>query len=269
MPPNGSLDALVPAPCLLPSCSHSWPAFCQCHQCLNLPTCKPGALPLVAPRSHSLMSFNNATGKPRIHVSWGGWWTWLDGCCPECDSGRGGAAAPLECGERLQFNPLYPPKASSLLPCLLAPILCVQEELHSHAEGKSEEEKLGRPEEHPPSQPAGLSVIAAVPLCGAVMAMEASPPGTLMPAAIQGSASCSRSPSVTGVSSGAMWEGYRRLCPPPPSVHLQATVCVARELGEKERKIGRRREREKGRYREKDREKERERERGRKREKGR
>ncbi|KAG8147149.1 hypothetical protein E2320_022845, partial [Naja naja] len=60
----------------------------------------------------------------------------------------------------------------------------------------------------------GLSAITAVPLCGgrarrlfshlAVVAKEEPPPGTLMPAVIQNSASCSLSPSVAGVSSGAM-----------------------------------------------------------------
>ncbi|KAG8124651.1 hypothetical protein E2320_019888, partial [Naja naja] len=189
-------------------------------------------------------------------------------------------AAPLEHGERLQFNPLYPPKAPSLPPRLSVPLLRIQEEPPSHAEGKSEEESWGDGRSIPlPSQP-GLSAIAAVPLCGgtarrlfsspAVVAKEAPPLGTLTPATIQSSASCSGLPLSQVSVQEPCGKGYRRLHPPPPSVHLQATMCVARELGERERKRGRRREREKvgeremkekGRKRERVKEKEREKER--------
>ncbi|KAG8128778.1 hypothetical protein E2320_015541, partial [Naja naja] len=179
-------------------------------------------------------------------------------------------AAPLEHGERLQFNPFYPPKAPSLPPHLSAPLLHLQEEPHSCGDwlalqlrGKTRGKSWGNGRSVPlPSQPGCLRSLL-FPFVGAE-------PDVFSLAWQSWLRKHHHQVSVQEPCG----EGYRRLRPPPPLVHLQATVCAARELGE----------REKERHREKDREekegeremkekgrkmKKREKEKGRKREKGR
>ncbi|KAG8135003.1 hypothetical protein E2320_008066, partial [Naja naja] len=162
----------------------------------------------------------------------------------------------------LKRLPLSVEKAPSTLPPRFSvPLLHVQEEPHSCGDWLALQprekvrrnwlgEKLGRQEENPPSQPAGA-------VCDPL-------PGTLMPAAIQSSASCSQSSSVTGVSSGAMWGGLKKALPSSPLGSSPVnSMCSQRTGREREKEGGRKgdeRKREKKRKREKEKEGEREKE---------
>ncbi|KAG8129794.1 hypothetical protein E2320_016414, partial [Naja naja] len=188
---------------------------------------------------------------------------------------RSPEAAPLERGERLQFNPLYTPKAPPTLPPhLLAPRLCVQEELHSRGRwlalqprGKARRKSWGDGRSVPPSQPAGaVCDHCCSPLWGRRLMSFLLPGIRGCGSATTGCFNACRNPKLSFLLLVSVQElcgeRNRRLHPPPPSVHLQATGCVARELGEREKERHREkdreeREREKG---EREKEKERERE---------
>ncbi|KAG8125727.1 hypothetical protein E2320_020826, partial [Naja naja] len=228
-------------------------------------SCSPVSACLVPPAA-----FNDAIGKARDPRGLGERAGWMDGHCPECNSGReererkpqSPEAAPLECRERLQFNPLYPLKVpSTLLPRPSVPLLRVQEEPHSHGDwlalrprGKARGSSWGKVGETGGGSP--------FPASQGFVAKEAPPAGTLMTAIIQSLVSFSWSPSVTGVSSGAVWGGLQKALPSSPlSSSPGNSVCSQRT----ER---RKKEMEKGRERGGEREKEmKEREKERKREK--
>ncbi|KAG8123045.1 hypothetical protein E2320_018397, partial [Naja naja] len=274
-PPNHSLAALVPAPCFL-----LLPLIC-------LPACPDSSLDCIifgpaapAPGLLAVSAVGACIRSLVIHEHC----YWLLPCAhltPPVgfNNAAGKAWDPCELGSEshghLERLPLSTEKDCNLIPFTLQkplPSRLVSQHLfsayrRSHilmviAEGKSEGEKLGRREKRPPSQPAGLSAIAAVPLYGggarhlfsrpAVMAKEVPPPGVLTLAAIQSSASCSRSPSVTCVSSGVMWEGLQKASPSSPLDSSPGnSVCSPRtgRKREKEREKGKKRERkrEKGR----------------------
>ncbi|KAG8139262.1 hypothetical protein E2320_002029 [Naja naja] len=121
--------------------------------------------------------------RPGIHMSWGGGegrHGWLDAAWSLQDKKKfpisiskqerkpwSPGAAPLEHGERLQFNPLYSPKVPSLPPRLSAPLLRLQEVLYSGGDwlalqlrGKARGKNWGNGRNVPlPSQPGCLRLL--------------------------------------------------------------------------------------------------------------
>ncbi|KAG8132033.1 hypothetical protein E2320_009918 [Naja naja] len=230
----------------------------RCHQSLPF-ACMPASCPqqlLTMPQE-----------RPGIHMGWGGRQAWLAGCClsailaeEERTKKKSQSARRLSLNKReshghLKWLPLSMEKGSDLIPFTLRkpllPSCLISQRLFSAYRsrilaGKSEEEAAGGKVR----ETGGASPFPATRHClrSLLFPFVGAEPNVF---SLTWQSWLRKRCHRVSVQEPC-GKGYKRLCPSPPSVHLQATVCVARELGEREKEREKERPRERGGEREKE-----------------